>query len=166
MLVSLVIVYVLSIYSFRRVPFYHQYTFYNLTLLLLSFVVQHPFLNAVVFTNSMAISISFHSILFFDRSAFQRLIQASNGTAFQWHLMNGVGHIAPVFISYFRPMAVSNIPTPGMVSSLFHLTWAFVRHRGLVLNDAYLTNPPYVWYALWCIAISTHLISDRLLMIQ
>jgi hypothetical protein len=163
---SLMFAYFLSIYLFQRVPSYKQYTSYNLTLLLLSFIVQHPYLNAVVFTNSMAICISFHSSLLFDRTAFQRLIQASNGTSsLQWHIMNGIGHIAPVWMTYFRPMVISNnILTPGTVSCLFHLTWAFVRHRGLILNDSYISLPAMIWYALWCIAISTHFLSDLVLM--
>lgn len=155
--------YVISVICFDKVKMFDQYTFYNLVLVVISFIINNPLLNTALFTNSMAICVSFHSILLHDSNAFYMMSHHNGTDPCIWYLLNFIGHILPIPVLYYRSIELYMGLIAGFTSCLHHLTWAFVRHKGLILNGAYLSKPPHVWYMLWTYAVLTHIMTGALL---
>jgi hypothetical protein len=155
--------YAVSVICFNKVRIFDQYTFYNLALIPISLILKNAFLNTALLTNSVSIFITFHSVMLHDNNAFYKMSHRGDTTPLIWYILHVMGHILPVPMMYYSTIEPHMGLMAGMVSCLHHLTWTFVRHRGLILNTAYIELPERAWYILWTTAVFSHIMTGSLL---
>lgn len=155
--------YALSVICFDKVSIFDQYTFYNLAIIPISFIIKNTFLNTALLTNSVSICVTFHSVMLHDRRAFYKMSHRGDTSPSMWYLQHIIGHILPIPLMYWNGIEPRMGLAAGLTSCLHHLTWTFVRHRGLILNTAYIELSEKSWYMLWATAVCSHIITGGFL---
>lgn len=117
--------------------------------------------------NFCAISLSFHFSVLLDPTGFPRLASFSGWSMGGFHIRNFMVHILPVVVLFLwtaRDLtgyaeAVSGVgPSLGLITATNHLIWSFLTAKGLDLSEVYLYFHPWIWSALWVVALVTHVV--------
>jgi len=135
----------------------------------------YPHRNAMVplmLMNFVGLSASFQVSILLDNTSFSRLSNVCNWTMTQFHIINFLSHILPVFILtgliLQDPVTYVNSLNPvgihaGWCTALFHLSWAFFTVGGLDLSILYVPFDKYVWYTMWFVSVVAHVSTGAIL---
>lgn len=122
--------------------------------------------------NFVGLSASFQVSILLDNTCFSRLSDVCNWTMTQFHIINFLSHILPVFILtgliVQDPVTYVNSLNPvgihaGWCTALFHLSWAFFTVGGLDLSILYVPFDKYVWYTMWFVSVVAHVSTGAIL---
>lgn len=108
---------------------------------------------------SWGILTSFHSIIYFDRNAFNKMTKKLETNIFMFHFGNYVLHIYPCYITcIYRPQYLKLYH--GIISMILHLFWIYlISNKTWSLNNVYIKQPQKIWNKLYIISSATELLT-------
>jgi hypothetical protein len=137
-----------------------------------SFPSQHHAMVPFMLVNFVGLNASFQVSILLDKTSFSRLAAVCKWTMTQFHIINFVSHVLPVFVMaglIFRdPQAYMDSLEPvgihvGWCTAIFHLTWAFLTVGGLDLSVLYVPFEKSQWYTMWAVSVVVHVLTGVLL---
>ena len=137
------------------------YTLINLGLLNVALVLRAKRTYGVLFSNSVAVAVSFMVGQLMDGTCRRRLIEWSGYTPWGFAFRDVVGHLGPVvLLACITDPRDRRIDYPGVVSLSMHLAWLAVignHDEPFDLSHVYVHMTPEQWRIIWAIAILAHL---------
>ena len=136
------------------------------------FPPQHNAMVPFMLMNFAGLSASFQVSILLDQTSFSRLAAVCKWTMTQFHIINFVSHVLPVFIMaglIFRdPQAYTDSLEPlgihaGWCTATFHLSWAFLTVGGIDLSVLYVPFEKSQWYTMWSVSVVVHVLTGVLL---
>ena len=136
------------------------------------FPSKHNAMVPLMLINFAGLSASFQMSILLDDTSFSRLATVCEWTNTQFHIINFVSHILPIFIMmglFCRdPKAYIDSLEPvgihaGWCTAIFHLIWAFFNVGGLDLSVLYVSFEKSQWNTMWLVSVAVHVFTGILL---
>jgi hypothetical protein len=110
---------------------------------------------SVVCSLAFGSTVAFSVVPVFDETAFQR-IRMKNGFSMPvFYFGHILLHILPcIFFIYNPPLSVSIFHT--WLAHIIQLSWAFIIHGSIFLDNVYVPLQRHVWYKMWAITLVCH----------
>ena len=136
-----------------------SYTSWNIILFIWCILSDTKDLIPYIFVSFNAINISFHIVYFLDNTVFIRFAKDLNVSICMFKFIDVIAHISTPFISYLyiRFYKIQLLWYHGLLTSIFHISWAFRINGSLLLDNIYIKLKPHYWYISWSIAIFTEI---------
>lgn len=116
----------------------------------------------IILTNSIAIMTSFHLGFLLDKTAYSRIMHWGGCNRVTFQIYNAMGHIAPVFLSWYQVHKMHDDITPkrlwlaGGISCCAHICWALLTCGSMDLSRVYIPMRKRHWRYMWCAAVVGH----------
>ena len=134
-------------------------------------ITNHPFIGAISFNCAAGVFVGFKSAMFIDLYGYTKCLElmANHHQVTYNKILIGdfFAHIVPfIYLSYnyTRWFNHQYMIIAFIVSSFFHLIWAYINCNGLNLNQIYLTDCEYQlsdkkWELMWVFTVLGHSLS-------